>query len=69
MPNEVAALRPNQWFEAVVARDPVGGGLLRVLHLEPIPALRMMTVDEQGEFLDSFPIGVPSPIDGRLTDE
>jgi len=57
MPAAFASLRPNQWFEAVVLRDPLSGELRKVLDLEPIPALRLMSTDEQTEFLRSLPVG------------
>lgn len=55
MPAAFAALKPNQWFEAHLERDPLTGELLRVLSIEPIPTLHLMTTEQQQKFLNSLP--------------
>ena|GEM_PF-3266563 len=57
MPAAFAALKPNQWFEAVVERDPLTGRLLKVLSVRSISTLRLMTMDQQRSYLQSLPKG------------
>lgn len=64
MPAAFAALKPNQWFEAVVLRDPLSGLLRKVLHIDPIKAPRAMSESEQSEFFASLPSGVGATVQG-----
>lgn len=50
MPAEFAALKPNQWFDAYVKRDPLTGDLLEVLTVKRINSLRIMSRDQQKGF-------------------
>ena len=61
MPPEFAGFKPGQWIEAICERDPLTGRLLRVTHVEPIPALRFMSREQQDEFLQSLPRGDSLP--------
>ncbi len=55
MPAEFASYKPGQWVEAFCERDPVVGRLLRVTYIERIPAVRMMSFNEQQQYWDSLP--------------
>lgn len=65
MPAAFAALKPNQWFEAVVLRDPISGRLRQVLHIDPIKAPRPMSDSEQSKFFASLPTGVGATVQGN----
>lgn len=55
MPPEFAGFKVGQWIEAVCERDPLSGRLLRVTHVEPIPEVRLMSVEQQNEYWDRLP--------------
>ena len=53
-PAPFAAYKPGQWFEAVVARNQVTGGLLKILHAERIPSIHGLSREAEDVLWESF---------------
>lgn len=61
MPPEFAGFKVGQWIEAVCERDPLSGRLRRVTHVEPIPEVRLMSLEEQSKYWDQLPTSSSLP--------
>jgi hypothetical protein len=53
-PGEFAALRPGQWFEAIVRRDPISLKLLRLLRVERTEPVQPMRENQVNRYWDQL---------------
>jgi hypothetical protein len=65
MPDEFAAYKPGQWFEAIVERDPLTRRIRRVRYVKRVPSLRKLSGTVLNEYWSSLPGTTTLPASSR----
>lgn len=55
VPAEFFSFAENQWFEAIVEREPVSHKLRRLIYVQQVDPVRQLTEDERRKWFDSLP--------------
>jgi hypothetical protein len=55
VPDEFFSYVENQWFEAIVERDPGSRKLRRLIYVQQVDPVRQLTEDERKTWFDSLP--------------